>query len=46
MLAVPVAVQDPDVTTKFLGELNSQLLDVESVSYITAVELPCVAAKL
>ncbi len=38
--------QDPDITSQFLSELNSQLLDVPTVTYRDVVELPSIAAKL
>ncbi len=38
--------QDPDITSQFLSDLNSQLLDVTTVTYEDVKALRCIAAKL
>lgn len=37
---------DPDITSQFLSELNSTLLDVQLITYADAIQIPCIAAKL
>jgi hypothetical protein len=40
------ALQDPDVTTLFLNELSSQLIDITNLTYDVAVTLPVFQPKL
>lgn len=37
---------DPDITSQFLSDVSTALLEVEKVSYDNVAAIPCIAAKL